>query len=83
MLTRMPCAGEFDGRRLRDTFHRVFAADTHRRGRAADVIGMEVRDQNDVDFFGRVACAAEARQAPESTRQAFFTPVLNLALPRL
>src|SRR5258705_13561648 len=35
-------------------------------GQAADVIGMEVRDQNDVDFFGRVACAPEAaRQAPE------------------
>src|SRR5467141_816174 len=35
-------------------------------GQAADVIGMEVRDQNDADFFGRVACAAEAaRQAPE------------------
>src|SRR5713101_3489596 len=35
-------------------------------GEAADVIGMEVRDQNDVDFFGRVARAAEAaRQAPE------------------
>src|SRR5256712_11480824 len=35
-------------------------------GQAADVIGMEVRDQNDVDFFRRVACAAEAaRQAPE------------------
>src|SRR6266852_7381177 len=34
-------------------------------GQAADVIGMEVRDQNDVDFFRRVACAAEAtRQAP-------------------
>src|SRR6266853_1839837 len=34
---------------------------------AADVIGMEVRDQNDVDFFRCVACAAEAaRQAPES-----------------
>src|ERR1700682_600113 len=33
---------------------------------AADVIGREVRDQNDVDFFRRVACAAEAaRQAPE------------------
>src|SRR5260370_1334436 len=29
-------------------------------GQAADVIGMEVRDQNDVDFFRRVACAAEA-----------------------
>src|ERR1700676_3807181 len=27
---------------------------------AADVIGVEVRDQNDVDFFRRVACAAEA-----------------------
>src|SRR6266478_467854 len=36
------------------------------RREAADVIGMEVRDQNDVDFFRRVACAAEAaRQAPE------------------
>src|SRR6266576_4247445 len=35
-------------------------------GQAADMIGMEVRDQNDVDFFWRVACAAEAaRQAPE------------------
>src|ERR1700694_4889807 len=35
-------------------------------GQTADVIGMEVRDQNDVDFFRRVACAAEAaRQAPE------------------
>src|SRR5467141_3708848 len=34
-------------------------------GQAADVIGMEMRDQNDVDFFRRVACAAEAtRQAP-------------------
>src|SRR5579862_733415 len=33
---------------------------------AAGVIGMEVRDQNDVDFFRRVACAAKAaRQAPE------------------
>src|SRR4029077_16451191 len=29
-------------------------------GQAADVIGMEVRNQNDVDFFRRVACAAEA-----------------------
>src|SRR5258708_20650885 len=29
-------------------------------GEAADVIGMKVRDQNDVDFFRRVACAAEA-----------------------
>src|SRR3981189_2412761 len=35
-------------------------------GQAADVIGMEVRDQNDVDFFRRVARAAKAaRQAPE------------------
>src|SRR6266446_3202169 len=35
-------------------------------GQAAHVIGMEVRDQNDVDFFRRVACAAEAaRQAPK------------------
>src|SRR5712672_2748824 len=35
-------------------------------GQATDVIGMEVRDQNDVDFFRRVACAAKAaRQAPE------------------
>src|SRR3977135_4251749 len=36
------------------------------RREAADVIGMEVRDQNEVDFFRRVACAAEAaRQASE------------------
>src|SRR4029077_1449909 len=35
-------------------------------GQPADVIGMEVRDQNDVDFFRRVAGAAEAaRQAPK------------------
>src|SRR6202165_2550549 len=35
-------------------------------GQAADVIGMEVRDQNEVDFFRWVACAAKAaRQAPE------------------
>src|ERR1700730_18140879 len=26
--------------------------------KAADVIGVEVRDQNEVDFFRRVACAA-------------------------
>ena len=37
-------------------------------GQAADVIGMEVRNQKDVDFFGRVACAAEATlQAPEGS----------------
>src|SRR6266478_9662963 len=37
-----------------------------RRGQTADVIGMEVRDQHDVDFIRRVACAAEApRQSPE------------------
>src|SRR5258708_3854241 len=35
-------------------------------GQAADVIGMEVGDQNYVDFFRLVACAAEvARQAPD------------------
>src|ERR1700723_3066490 len=35
-------------------------------GESADVIGMEVRDQNDVDFFRSVACAAEAAlQTPE------------------
>src|SRR5712691_1159382 len=35
-------------------------------GQAADVIRMEVRDQDDVDFFRGVACTAEAaRQAPE------------------
>src|SRR5258708_6848233 len=35
-------------------------------GQAADVIGMEVCDQNEVDFFRCVACAAEApQQAPE------------------
>src|SRR5712672_3732694 len=38
------------------------------RREAADVIGMEVRDQNEGDFFRRVACAAEAaRQAPENS----------------
>src|SRR4029077_3275775 len=37
-------------------------------GEAADVIGMEVRKQNDVDFFRCIACAAEAaRKAPESS----------------
>src|SRR6266481_7729610 len=35
-------------------------------GEATDVIGVEVRDQNEVDLFRRVACAAEvARQVPE------------------
>src|ERR1700726_4137093 len=35
-------------------------------GQAADVIGMEMREQNDFDFFRRVACAAEAAsQAPQ------------------
>src|SRR6266852_877863 len=35
---------------------------------AADVIGMEVLDQNEADFFRGVACAAEAaRPAPESS----------------
>src|ERR1700726_888795 len=35
-------------------------------GQAADVIGVEVRDQDDADFIRRVACAAEvARQVPE------------------
>src|SRR5713101_7834622 len=35
-------------------------------GQTADVIGMEVRDQHDVDVFRRIACAAEAAcQAPE------------------
>src|SRR5258705_6760667 len=29
-------------------------------GEAADVIGVEVRHQNEVDFFRRIACAAEA-----------------------
>src|SRR5580692_4142774 len=33
-------------------------------GEAADVIGMEVCDQNDVDFFRSVACAAEAAHQP-------------------
>src|SRR5258707_616946 len=37
-----------------------------RSGQAADVVGVEVRDQDDVDFFRRVSCAAEvARQVPE------------------
>src|SRR5580700_3290723 len=35
-------------------------------GEAAYVIGMEMRDQDEIDFFRRVACAAEAAyQAPE------------------
>src|SRR5229473_5057184 len=35
-------------------------------GQAADMIGVEVRDQNEVDLFRRIARAAEAaRQAPE------------------
>src|ERR1700694_4695748 len=35
-------------------------------GEAADVIGVEMRDQNEFDVFGRIPCAAEvARQAPE------------------
>src|ERR1700675_3715320 len=29
-------------------------------GKAADVIGVEVRHQNEVDVFRRIACAAEA-----------------------
>src|ERR1700694_3839573 len=29
-------------------------------GETADVIGVEVRHQNEIDFFRRVACAAEA-----------------------
>src|SRR6266849_10222270 len=37
-----------------------------RSGQSADVIGMEVRDQDDVDLFRRAACAVEAaRQATE------------------
>src|SRR6266576_6290227 len=31
-------------------------------GQAADVIGMKVRDQNEVDFLWRIPCAAEAPQ---------------------
>src|SRR5580692_6960550 len=35
-------------------------------GQATDVIGMKVRNQNDVDLFRRVACAVKAaRHAPE------------------
>src|SRR5260370_21628790 len=35
-------------------------------GQAADLIGVEVREQNEVDLFRRVACAAEAAcHAPE------------------
>src|ERR1700682_760791 len=40
-------------------------------GQAADVIGMEVRDQNEVDCFRRVACAAEA---PQQTPECSSTP---------
>src|SRR5713101_10020919 len=41
------------------------------RREAADVIGMEVCDQNEVDFFRRVACAAEA---PQQTSECSSTP---------
>src|ERR1700731_4990839 len=35
-------------------------------GKAADVIGVEMRDQDEVDVFRRIACAAQAaRHAPE------------------
>src|ERR1700681_1418387 len=35
-------------------------------GETADVIGVEMRDQDEVDVFRRIACAADAaRQAPE------------------
>src|ERR1700676_1298575 len=38
-------------------------------GETADVIGVEVRHQNEIDFFRRVACAAEAAgQAPKRFR---------------
>src|SRR5260370_24230730 len=40
-------------------------------GQAAEVIGMEVRDQNKVDFFRRVARAAEA---PQQTPECSSTP---------
>src|SRR5271165_255789 len=43
------CAGEFDGRRLRDAFHGVLAADIHRRGRATD-FAVRRRDVNDAAF---------------------------------
>src|SRR5712692_4161925 len=33
-------------------------------GETPDVIGVEVRHQNEVDFFRRVACAAEAAGQP-------------------
>src|SRR5260370_7987758 len=37
-------------------------------GKGANVIGMEVRDQNQAAFFRRVTCAAKAaRQAPYSS----------------
>src|ERR1700722_15610382 len=37
-------------------------------GQAADVIGMEVRDQNEVDFFRRIARATQAPcQAPQGS----------------
>src|SRR5258708_14338733 len=40
-------------------------------GQAADVIGMKVRDQNEVDFFLRVPCAAAA---PQQTPECSSTP---------
>src|SRR5882762_3924620 len=37
-----------------------------RSGQAADVVGVEVRDQDDVDFFRRVSCGPEVGyQVPE------------------
>src|SRR5712671_2323986 len=41
------------------------------RGETADMIGVEVRHQNEVDFFRRVACAAEAA---DQASEGFPTP---------
>src|SRR6266850_1164381 len=41
-------------------------------GETADVIGVEMRHQNEVDFFRRVACAAEA--AGQATKRFRMPP---------
>src|SRR5260370_38731937 len=45
-------------------------------GEAADMIGVEVRDQDEVDLFRRIACAAEAaRQTPGRSPPGAFTRI--------
>ncbi len=45
-------------------------------GEAADMIGVEVRDQDEVDLFRRIASAAEAaRQTPGRSPPGAFTRI--------